>query len=67
MIAAIYKERVETRGYGPKRWGWDIAYGEPVRGGAIRAAGEGPRTNQIPGAFQNGWDRSSGDAIRKND
>jgi formate dehydrogenase iron-sulfur subunit len=26
IIASIYKQRVDTRGYGPELWGWDIAY-----------------------------------------
>jgi formate dehydrogenase iron-sulfur subunit len=26
IIALIYKQRVDTRGYGPELWGWDIAY-----------------------------------------
>jgi formate dehydrogenase iron-sulfur subunit len=27
LIADIYRQRVETRGYGPELWGWKIAYG----------------------------------------
>ena len=26
QIGEIYRERVNTRGYGPELWGWDIAY-----------------------------------------
>jgi hypothetical protein len=29
VIADIYRQRVETRGYGPELWGWKIAYGKP--------------------------------------
>jgi formate dehydrogenase iron-sulfur subunit len=46
VIADIYRQRVETRGYGPELWGWKIAYGKPKRGGDIKATGDGPRENQ---------------------
>jgi formate dehydrogenase iron-sulfur subunit len=46
VIADIYRQRVETRGYGPELWGWKIAYGKPKRGGDVKAKGEGPRENQ---------------------
>ena len=52
-IAAIYKERVETRGYGPKKWGWDIDYGASRRADPIEATGDGPRVNQLSNDFQN--------------
>jgi formate dehydrogenase iron-sulfur subunit len=46
IIADIYRQRVETRGYGPELWGWKIAYGKPKRGGEIKAKGNAPRENQ---------------------
>lgn len=52
IIANIYKKRVDTRGYGPELWGWDIAYA-PEGGGAVQGRQEGPRTNQTPGDYQN--------------
>ena len=52
-IADIYKERVETRGYGPMRWGWDIAYGDAVRTDKITPLYEGERVNDIPNDYQN--------------
>jgi formate dehydrogenase iron-sulfur subunit len=53
IIAMIYKQRVETRGYGPELWGWDISYGPPKRGGEIQLKGSGPRDNQRLGDTQN--------------
>jgi formate dehydrogenase iron-sulfur subunit len=53
VIADIYRQRVETRGYGPELWGWKIAYGKPKRGGDIKATGNGPRVNQDPKDSQN--------------
>jgi formate dehydrogenase iron-sulfur subunit len=52
VIANIYKKRVETRGYGPELWGWDIAY-RPKPGQEIDAKGDGPRENQNVEDFQN--------------
>jgi formate dehydrogenase iron-sulfur subunit len=52
LIADIYKHRVETRGYGPELWGWNIAY-SPGKHGQIAAKGDGPRDNQVPNSFQN--------------
>jgi formate dehydrogenase iron-sulfur subunit len=52
VIAEIYKERVETRGYGPELWGWNIAY-EAGKHGRITNTGDGPRKNQVPNASQN--------------
>jgi formate dehydrogenase iron-sulfur subunit len=46
VVADIYRQRVETRGYGPELWGWKIAYGRPKRGGDVKAKGDGPRDNQ---------------------
>ncbi len=37
LIADIYRQRVETRGYGPELWGWKIAYGPNKRGGPRKA------------------------------
>jgi formate dehydrogenase iron-sulfur subunit len=53
LIADIYRQRVETRGYGPELWGWKIAYGPNKRGGPRKARGDLPRVNQIPGDSQN--------------
>jgi len=53
IIADIYRQRVETRGYGPELWGWDIAYNRNRRGGEIKTRGDGPRDNQAPGEVQN--------------
>ncbi len=53
MIADIYRQRVETRGYGPELWGWKIAYGKPRRGGQINNKGNLPRVNQKAGDAQN--------------
>jgi formate dehydrogenase iron-sulfur subunit len=53
VIADIYRQRVETRGYGPELWGWKIAYGKPMRGGAVQATGDGPRPNQNLNDSQN--------------
>ena len=53
QIADIYRQRVETRGYGPELWGWKIAYGRPKRGGEIKAKGDLPRVNQQVGDVQN--------------
>src|SRR5690606_34020863 len=52
VIANIYKQRVETRGYGPELWGWDIAY-DPKPGQRTAATGDAPRTNQKTDEFQN--------------
>jgi formate dehydrogenase iron-sulfur subunit len=52
LIAEIYKHRVETRGYGPELWGWNIAY-EAGKHGHITTKGDGPRNNQVPNASQN--------------
>jgi formate dehydrogenase iron-sulfur subunit len=51
IIAQIYKQRVDTRGYGPELWGWDIAYAPqgqppgkaaaPMNGGAGPGAADG--------------------------
>ena len=30
IIAAIYKERVQRRGFGSGAWGWRTAYKEPL-------------------------------------
>jgi len=57
LIADIYRQRVETRGYGPELWGWKIAYGRPKRGGEIQAKGDLPRVNQDIGDTQNGGER----------
>jgi formate dehydrogenase iron-sulfur subunit len=46
IIADIYRQRVETRGYGPQLWGWKIAYGQPKRGGEMKVKGDLPRENQ---------------------
>jgi formate dehydrogenase iron-sulfur subunit len=54
VIADIYKQRVETRGYGPELWGWDIAYDRSKRGGAIQNRGDGARVNQLLDETQNG-------------
>jgi formate dehydrogenase iron-sulfur subunit len=32
VIGNIYKERVETRGYGSGEWGWTTAYGPEAEG-----------------------------------
>lgn len=53
IIADIYRERVEIRGYGPELWGWKIAYGQPRRGGEMGVRGDGPRPNQATDDFQN--------------
>jgi formate dehydrogenase iron-sulfur subunit len=53
IIADIYRQRVETRGYGPELWGWDIAYETKRNNGKVQTKGEGPRTNQVPNDFQN--------------
>jgi formate dehydrogenase iron-sulfur subunit len=59
IIADIYRQRVDTRGFGPELWGWNIAYrARPsMRGGTggptQRVQGDGPRTNQIPNDYQN--------------
>jgi formate dehydrogenase iron-sulfur subunit len=53
LIADIYRQRVETRGYGPELWGWKIAYGPNKRGGPRKATGDLPRVNQKPGDSQN--------------
>jgi formate dehydrogenase iron-sulfur subunit len=53
MIADIYKQRVETRGYGPELWGWNIAYDQAASGGTSATKGDGPRTNQVPNDSQN--------------
>ena len=45
LIGEIYRHRVETRGYGPELWGWDLAY-EPGPHGKIELTGNGPRPNQ---------------------
>jgi formate dehydrogenase iron-sulfur subunit len=52
LIGEIYKHRVETRGYGPELWGWNLAY-RAGKHGTIEARGEAPRTNQVPNASQN--------------
>ena len=49
----LYRQRVETRGYGPELWGWDIAYETRRNNGKVENKGEGPRRNQIPNDFQN--------------
>ncbi|MCV4860386.1 hypothetical protein OFB63_30530, partial [Escherichia coli] len=51
VIAAIYKKRVDTRGYGPELWGWDIAY-DPDRRRESGPHDSAPRTNQRPGSTQ---------------
>jgi formate dehydrogenase iron-sulfur subunit len=53
VIADIYRQRVETRGYGPELWGWKIAYGKPKRGGDIKVKGDFPRENQNLKVSQN--------------
>jgi formate dehydrogenase iron-sulfur subunit len=57
LIADIYRQRVETRGYGPQLWGWKIAYGQAKRGGDIKVKGDLPRENIKPGDVQNGGSR----------
>jgi formate dehydrogenase iron-sulfur subunit len=52
IIAEIYKHRVETRGYGPELWGWELAY-NPGKRGRITNKGDGSRENQVPGDTQN--------------
>jgi formate dehydrogenase iron-sulfur subunit len=59
VIAGIYKERVETRGYGPELWGWNIAYDRSKRGGEIKSRGDGPRENQLLDQTQNVGKKSS--------
>ncbi len=59
IIAGIYRQRVQTRGYGPHLWGWDIAYEE--KPGASNGSSNGPanaspagrRDNLIEGDTQN--------------
>jgi formate dehydrogenase iron-sulfur subunit len=34
VIVAIHEHRIEQRGYGDKRWGWDMAYGRAENEGA---------------------------------
>jgi formate dehydrogenase iron-sulfur subunit len=53
IIADIYRQRVETRGYGPELWGWKIAYGPRKRSMQSEDNGDGPRTNQIRDDYQN--------------
>ncbi len=69
IIAGIYKQRVDTRGYGPELWGWDIAYrqradaavkdGGPAAGSQAEPARLAPGIsparpgNLIPNDFQN--------------
>ena len=53
IIADIYRQRVETRGYGPELWGWDMAYETKRNNGKVENKGDGPRRNQIPNDFQN--------------
>lgn len=53
VIADIYRQRVEIRGYGPELWGWKIAYGPNKRGGPRKATGNFPRINQAPNQSQN--------------
>src|SRR5450830_1592807 len=52
-VARIYRQRVETRGYGPELWGWKIAYGRPKRGGDSQMRGDLPRENQQTSDAQN--------------
>jgi len=52
VIAAIYKQRVEVRGYGPELWGWDIAYDPPPPHPPNRDS-DGPRLNQKRNDTQN--------------
>jgi len=52
VIGEIYKNRVDTRGYGPELWGWKLAY-DPGKRGKITNTGDGPRINQDLDDFQN--------------
>ncbi len=49
VIADIYRQRVEIRGYGPELWGWKIAYGRKQRTEATKVR----RENQDTGDAQN--------------
>jgi formate dehydrogenase iron-sulfur subunit len=58
IIADIYKARVDTRGYGPELWGWDIAYkpGPAAKNNGYEngmGIGNGPRINQDRNQSQN--------------
>ena len=52
VIGDIYKQRVDTRGYGPELWGWEIAYDRSKRTPTPGERPQVPRVNQLQ-EFQN--------------